>query len=462
MNAPYLRMIQSWLFFMDLVFLNASVFLCDLIFGVITDSLAVSYTIFWVWLNASWMLISWVGNIYHEKYILSFETQSRRTMHGYFYWLVLVLLYVYFAHQFLLSRKFIGVALIIYGALLIVNRFLLLLLRSYFKHHRLMMRKVMIIGYNNVAKKLASYLEEEGMNAQIVGFCEEEENVHELSNYPIIGSVYNSIAACRQHQVNEIYTTIAPEHNAGIYRLIQDADQACIRFRIIPDMSYFVNRTVHINYLKDIPVLSLRQEPLGDPGNRIRKRLFDIVISLLIIIFVLSWLLPVLGLFIWLESSGPIFFRQQRTGKNKKVFNCLKLRSMRVNGNSDDVQATKDDSRLTRIGSFMRKRNLDEFPQFLNVLLGDMSIVGPRPHMLKHTYDYSRLTEKFMIRQFLKPGITGWAQIKGYRGEITNFEQLTERVEHDIWYMENWGLWLDVRIVFITIVHMITGDKNAY
>lgn len=462
MNTPFLRIVQACVLLLDIVFLNASFVLCELLFRTINEKSGLSYTLFGVWLNSSWIIISWIGSVYHEKYIFSFEALARRTMHAYCYWLVLVLIYLFFTHQFILSRLFIAVALICYGGLLLFNRFILLGVRSYFKHHHLLERKVMIIGYNNMAKKLASYLEEDGMNAEIVGFCEEAENVNELSNYPIVDSVNNSIVASRQYHVTEIYSTIAPEHHSGIYKLMQDADQACIHFRIIPDLSYFIKRTVHINYLKDIPVLSLRQEPLSDAGNRIRKRAFDIVVSLMATILILSWLVPLLGLLIWLESPGRIFFKQARTGRNKKVFNCLKFRSMKVNGDANYRQATENDSRFTRIGRFMRKNNLDEFPQFINVLRGDMSVVGPRPHMLKHTDEYSRLIDKFMIRQFLKPGITGWAQVHGYRGEIKTVDQIRKRVDHDIWYMENWSLWLDVRIMFLTLYHMIMGEKNAF
>lgn len=330
------------------------------------------------------------------------------------------------------------------------------------KHHSHVQRKVMIIGYNNMAKKLASYLEEEGTNTEIVGFCEEAENVHELSNYPIVDSVDNSVIASRLHHVNEIYSTIAPEQHGGIYGLMQEADEACIHFRLIPDLSHFIKRNVYVNYLKDIPVLSLRHEPLTEAGNRLRKRLFDIVFSLLVTVLILFWLVPILGLLIKLESRGPIFFKQQRTGRDKKIFFCLKFRSMKMNADADLKQASRNDSRFTRIGRFMRSTNLDEFPQFINVLKGDMSVVGPRPHMLKHTDDYARMINKFMVRQFLKPGITGWAQINGYRGEIKTIDQLQGRVEHDIWYMEHWSSWLDVKIVFATLVNMIMGEKNAF
>jgi putative colanic acid biosynthesis UDP-glucose lipid carrier transferase len=201
---------------------------------------------------------------------------------------------------------------------------------------------------------------------------------------------------------------------------------------------------------------------LSEARNRIRKRLFDVVFSSLVTIFILSLLVPILGLLIKLESKGPVFFKQQRTGRDKKVFSCIKFRSMKMNPDADLKQACRNDSRFTKIGRFMRSTNLDEFPQFINVLKGDMSVVGPRPHMLKHTDDYSRMINKFMVRQFLKPGITGWAQINGYRGEIKTIEQLQKRVEHDIWYMEHWSLWLDVKIVFKTLSNMFIGEKNAF
>jgi putative colanic acid biosynthesis UDP-glucose lipid carrier transferase len=244
--------------------------------------------------------------------------------------------------------------------------------------------------------------------------------------------------------------------------LINQADQACIRFRIIPDLNQFIRKPVHIDYLNDMPVLSLRKEPLDDVGNRIKKRLYDIAVSTLIIVLILSWLIPIISLLIWLESRGPVFFIQQRSGKNGKVFNCIKFRSMKVNRDAHEKQAVKDDNRITRMGKFMRKTNIDELPQFFNVLTSDMSIVGPRPHMLKHTDDYSKLIKQYMIRHFLKPGITGWAQINGYRGETKTVKDMNDRVQYDLWYLENWSLWLDTRIILMTAFNMAKGEKNAY
>lgn len=462
MNIHLQNLIQSSILVLDLLFLNLSIALCQLWINPTEGEFYVEYVRFWVLLNIFWLAVTWFGNVYHIGVAFTFERFSRYTMRGYFYWLILDMFYLFFLQQYILSRLFVVSVFCCFGLSLLLIRFLNLFLQSYLKKNHLLSRKVMIIGYNDMGKKLASYLEGEDTNNEMVGYCEEVENVHELSNYPIVASVDNSIKAAVDYQVEEIYSTIAPEQNHEIYRLMQQADQACIYFRLIPDLSSFVKRNFYINYLKDIPVISLRNEPLTDTGNRLRKRVFDILFSLFILIFFFSWLLPVLALLIYLESPGPIFFVQNRTGKNGKTFRCWKFRSMRVNVDADTRQASLDDSRLTRIGKFIRKTNLDEFPQFLNVLRGEMSVVGPRPHMIKQTNEFSKLIDRYMIRQFLKPGISGWAQVNGYRGETKTLERMEGRVAHDIWYMENWSLWLDVRIILLTIYITLKGDDHAF
>ena len=203
------------------------------------------------------------------------------------------------------------------------------------------------------------------------------------------------------------------------------------------------------------------REPLSYPVNQFMKRTFDIVVSGLVCLFLIPFI-PLLALIIKIQSPGPVFFRQARTGLNGKTFQCLKFRSMYVNKNADSVQATKDDPRKFPFGNFMRKTNIDEFPQFFNVLKGDMSIVGPRPHMLHHTEIYSQLIDKYMVRHFCKPGITGYAQISGFRGETKELWQMEERIRRDIWYIENWTFFLDIRIIILTAKSLIIPDKNAY
>ncbi len=195
--------------------------------------------------------------------------------------------------------------------------------------------------------------------------------------------------------------------------------------------------------------------------NSFFKRLFDVIFSLFIIVFI-SWLFPILALVIKLESEGPVFFVQLRTGRNNKHFKCYKFRSMLLNNDADKKQATRHDHRITKTGAFLRKTSLDELPQFFNVLIGNMSIVGPRPHMISHTDEYSQLTDKFKVRHSLKPGITGWAQICGLRGEVVNNEAMLRRVDADVWYLKNWSFLLDIKIIFLTFWITLKGDKNAY
>jgi putative colanic acid biosysnthesis UDP-glucose lipid carrier transferase len=462
MNQRLATLLRISFVILDLLVLNLVFIICQYVFREAIILNKEQYTYLWFFSNAAWVAASWATSIYQDTYIYSFEKFSRRTMTAFVYLLALEMLYLFFNKDAQISRLFLISILSSFAISLLINRFLHLAMQQFFQSKDHIVRKVMIIGYNERAKKLASYLELEPIKTEIVGFCEEEENVNELSLYPIIGRVGEAIEASKLHEVTEIFSTIAPEQQSGIYKLINDADQACIRFRIVPDFNHFIRKPVHLEYLKDIPVLSLRKEPLDDVGNRIKKRLFDLAISSLVTIFILSWLIPIVSLLIWLDSRGPIFFIQQRSGKNGKTFNCIKFRSMKVNKDSNEKQATKNDKRVTKLGSFLRKSNLDEMPQFFNVLMSDMSIVGPRPHMLKHTDDYSKLLNRYMVRHFLKPGITGWAQIHGYRGEIKHVQDINNRVEYDIWYLENWSIWLDTRIILMTAFNMAKGEKNAY
>ncbi len=464
MNNRFLSHLQITLIVLDIAVINFIFFFSQFLFR---RSLAITavleYDNFLYFMNSCWIMTTWITGVYNSKTIVNFETFCRRSMNAFLYFTGFVTLYLYFFHQIVISRTFIVAELTGMGVLLLANRFFFLLIYQYFRKKDYLMRKIVVIGYNNVAKKLVHYLENQSINSRVIGFCEDSENVREVTNYPILANISGVLEECRRYGVTEIYSTIAPEQNASLYELIRGAERSCIRFRLVPDLGVFmIKKQVYIDYLEDMPIISLRREPLEDLGNQIRRRIFDVVISSLVCIFILTWMVPLVGLAILLESRGPIFFRQARSGKNNQSFPCLKFRSMVSSPNADMTQATRNDSRVTKVGAFLRRTSLDEFPQFINVLKGDMSIVGPRPHMLKHTSDYSEVVDQFMIRQFVKPGITGWAQVNGYRGETRELRQMEKRIEHDIWYLENWSLWLDVRIVFMTIFSLFRQEQNAY
>jgi putative colanic acid biosynthesis UDP-glucose lipid carrier transferase len=414
-------------------------------------------------LSIAWLVIAIFADIYNEAYIRRFEVFCKKSAKGLIYFFSLVFCYLYLFHSLIIPKEFLVFVITIIPFSFLINRFLYLLTIQYVKSKLSFQNNVLIVGYNQVAKQLATTFENaEGIKKTIVGFCEETENVSELSNYPILGSIGDTMDVCRKHSISEVYSTIAPEHNPAIYSMINEADKNCIRFKLVPDFSFFIKKKIFVDYFYEIPVISLRSEPLEDVASRILKRIFDITFSLFVIFFILSWLIPIVALIIYLDNKGPIFFIQERTGKNSRPFMCLKFRSMRMNNDANLKQASKNDPRITRIGRILRRTNLDELPQFFNVLRGDMSIVGPRPHMVKHTDIYSNLINQYMIRQFAKPGITGWAQVNGLRGETKSVSQMKKRIEHDIWYLENWSFFLDLKIVFLTAYKTIKGEDNAF
>ena len=263
------------------------------------------------------------------------------------------------------------------------------------------------------------------------------------------------------HLGEKLYLCVSRKEREMIRSISKLCDQQVVRFYYVPVSVESIGLNLKRELLDDIEIYTTYEIPLQNPVNRFVKRVFDIALSL-VSLGITALLFPFIYLIIKLQSPGPIFFKQLRTGLDGKDFNCLKFRSMHVNKDADKVQATKDDPRKYPFGNFMRKTNIDELPQFWNVLKGDMSIVGPRPHMLAHTEMYSQLVDKYMVRHFVKPGVTGWAQVTGYRGETKELWQMEGRVKRDIWYMEHWTIWLDVRIVWLTIKTIFIHDEHAY
>lgn len=259
----------------------------------------------------------------------------------------------------------------------------------------------------------------------------------------------------KEEPVNELYCSATAIPGDVLQQLGTFCENNLIRIRLVLDYPKWETKPLEVVQYESIPVVNIPVTPLDEPANTLTKRIFDIVFSMFVLIFILSWLFPIIALLIKLSSRGPVIFRQKRTGLDNSEFDCFKFRSMRVNKTADLVQATKDDPRITSIGRFLRKTSLDELPQFINVLRGEMSVVGPRPHMLKHTEEYAQRVGNFMQRHAIRPGVTGLAQVKGYRGEISHFEHLANRVKYDRFYVENWSLALDLKIILLTVLTVI-------
>jgi putative colanic acid biosynthesis UDP-glucose lipid carrier transferase len=322
---------------------------------------------------------------------------------------------------------------------------------------------ILLVGMN---KNILSLLHQIYLNPKygfkIAGLYTDAAVSTDIKNY-YKGKLSEISSFLDANTVDEIIISLPYHQSKLINDLFRYADNNMMRVRVIPEFSEYLSQTFSINYIQNIPILKLRSEPLNSLTNRILKRLFDVVFSSIIVIVLFSWLFPIIALIIKLTSKGPVFFVQERTGKDDKAFNCFKFRSMTVNAASDQLQATKNDARVTPFGAFMRKTSIDELPQIFNVLLNNMSLVGPRPHMLKHTQEYRVLVDKFMVRHFAKPGVTGWAQINGFRGETKYIKDMENRAAADIWYIENWSFFLDVKIVFTTAFSMFfKKDENAF
>ena len=321
---------------------------------------------------------------------------------------------------------------------------------------------VIFIGNINIASELYKKMESDPTTGYKVNgyFADEPRSRVTEKNY--LGKPEEAPTYIDEHQLHQVYCMLPSSKNDLINEIMQKCAQNIVRYNHIPDAFNYQRHTMALSLMDGTPVFTLHNEPLLLLGNRIIKRAFDIVVSSIFLVTIFPIVYIIFGTLIKLSSPGPVFFKQKRSGLNGKDFYCYKFRSMRVNVDSDKMQATKDDPRKTRIGEFMRRTSVDELPQFINVWLGNMSIVGPRPHMLKHTEQYSELISSYMVRHFAKPGITGYAQVTGFRGETSELWQMEGRVKRDIWYIEHWSFALDLFIIWKTIYNAIHGEDNAY
>ncbi len=323
-------------------------------------------------------------------------------------------------------------------------------------------KQIIIVGAGKNGMELYRVMNEDLSYGFIInGFFDDNTALKDvLPNY--LGKTDEVSEYIKHHDIDEIYCTLPGTQDDKMLQLLNLAEKNMIRFYIVPEFYRKVKKSLVMEMMESIPLLTVRNEPLQSAYNRAIKRGFDIVFSIVVLLTIFPIMYVVLGILIKMTSRGPVLFKQKRTGIYGHEFECFKFRTMKVNKEADVRQAAKDDPRKTRLGDFLRRTNLDEFPQFINVLKGDMSVVGPRPHMLKHTEQYSALIDKYMVRHLVKPGVTGWAQVTGYRGETKTLEQMEGRVKRDVWYIENWSFVLDLKIIVVTILNMFRGERNAY
>jgi putative colanic acid biosynthesis UDP-glucose lipid carrier transferase len=366
------------------------------------------------------------------------------------------------ARSYLITREYLIYSLLLFGFLLSLWKLIFLSIRKSERASLMDNRTFVIVGGGRIGQDLYNFFYgNPELGYKLMGFFDDDlENVKYKDVY--VGEIKECIRYVISNRIDEIFCTLPSSESDKVESLMIEADKNLIRFKFVPEYYDFAKRPTYVETFGHIPVISVRPEPLENMLNRFLKRMFDILFSLFIILFVFSWLFPILAVLIKTGSKGTIFFVQIRSGKDNKPFKCYKFRSMRVNADSNKKQATRNDSRVTKLGAFLRRSSLDELPQFFNVLIGNMSVVGPRPHMVSHTKQYSQLIDKFMVRHFLKPGITGYAQINGLRGETKTTQAMLQRVEADVWYLENWSFLFDLKIIFLTVWNAVRGEENAF
>lgn len=416
-----------------------------------------------VLLNLVYLLCNYSKGVVLHRRIVRADHIVMRAVRNTFCHAVVFISLITLVHFGSLSTRFLVIFYTAFLALLVLYR---LIFRHFVKIYRRKggnRRTVALVGDgSNMVELYEEMTADPTSGFKVVGYFAE----HPSDNYPkecrYLGTPQEVIPYLKKSKAEHLYCGLTSSHSKEILPIISYCENNLIHFYSVPNVRNYLKRRMHLELIGSVPVLDIRQEPLAQPENRLAKRLFDIVFSLLFLCTIFPIIFIIIGLAIKITSRGPIFFKQKRSGEENKEFWCYKFRSMRVNKDSDKVQATLNDPRKTRLGNFMRKTSIDELPQFINVLLGDMSVVGPRPHMLKHTEEYSKLIDKYMVRHLVKPGITGWAQVTGFRGETKELWQMEGRVERDIWYLEHWTFMLDLYIIYKTVKNAVKGEKEAY
>lgn len=322
------------------------------------------------------------------------------------------------------------------------------------------LRTTVVIGYDEASKNVIKlFKSKSNLGYKYLGFFSSKK----YNDQEQLGSFKDVFDFVSKNEVDEVYCSLKTHSKEQIKSINKFTTDQNITLKLIPDTIELYSKNQSIEYYDDaLMVLNVEKLPFDFVQSLYKKRIFDIFFSLFICVFVLSWLMPILWVLVKLESKGPFIFKQKREGLNGGEFICYKIRSMKINDVSDKVHATKNDKRITKIGAFLRKTSMDELPQFINVLLGDMSVVGPRPHLGSLSLEYQKEVADYLKRHIVKPGITGLAQISGYRGEVKKKSDIKNRVRLDIFYIENWSFFLDIKIIIQTVLNVLRGEEKAY
>ena len=420
--------------------------------------LNINFIFFGIYLAFIWIITSFFSRFYEVyRFTTPVEILTKIAKQSVIF-ILLIIAYFPFNKEFVFSGKAIALYSISLFSVIILIKSLFF---YYLKKYRIVtgnnFRNAIIIGYTNEALDLKNIFDERpDYGYRFKGFFSDKK-----VNENIEGKIASIKTYCIENKIDEIYCSLNEISDEKLKDLVEFGDNNSIVVKFIPDSKAIFSKNLKIDYYELFPVLSLQKTALHDPLIKNFKRGFDFIFSLFVIILVLSWLTPLMALLIKLESRGPVFFKQSRPGLDEQEFLCYKFRSMQVNVTTEK-EASRNDPRVTRIGRFIRKTSIDELPQFFNVLLGDMSVVGPRPHLWSQNKNYGNRIKKYMVRHYVKPGITGLAQVKGCRGEIETDNDMINRIKYDVYYIENWSLLMDIKIIIQTVVNIFKGEEKAY
>lgn len=414
-------------------------------------------------LNILWFFYAAITEFYDELYLRSIATQLLNIAKSTVIQIGTAVLFIFLVKEDLFTRNFI----VFFGVLLfltislrtVVYRKILQALRKKGKN----IRSLIIIGAEDNGRNFKKAITDNpDFGYSFIGFLDDN-----LSESDVIGRVDDLAKIINEKKIDEVVIALQNESTQKLDEIIRICNINAVKIHIIPDYFRFLSDRFQVSSIGNFPIITARDEPLEEVNKRFIKRTFDIVFSLLVIILVLSWLFPIIAVLIKLSSRGPALFVQERIGAKNKSFRFYKFRTMKT-----DEEKSKEfkpvvagDKRVTKIGRVLRRTSIDELPQFFNVLIGDMSVVGPRPHAIPYQNRYGQVFEEIKLRHNVKPGITGWAQINGLRGDVKdeelNRKRTIQRIKYDLWYIENWSMKLDIQIILTTIWQAIKGDTNA-
>ena len=457
-----IRYAKYFLFVSDFLVFNGSFFLALYIrFNTFNFPYEQDYMRLLLMGNILWVLLIGVFNTYR---VIRFEPMEKNLIRS------IRMIFAHFILMFLVTYiiEFRGTSMLVFlyylGIVLTVSitiRITFLQILKYLRRRGINHRIVAIVGYNQNALELYDSLTSDVSYGYRVLGCFTDESAETTKDISVLGKLDEFIESAVQRGIEEVYIAVTTTNSSRVKRIIRYSEQNGIRVKLIPNFQkYTSSHSVDINYYDNVPVLSMRKEPLSSLRNKVLKRTFDIIFSLFVLVGILSWLYPIVYLLIKLDSQGPSLFKQKRSGLDGSVFTCYKFRTMVEGAEKEGVGTQRNDPRITKLGRFLRKSKIDELPQFINVLIGNMSVVGPRPHMLVHTETYSLLIDEFMIRHFVKPGITGWAQTVGQLRPEEKLEEMKSKVKNDIWYIENWSFLLDLKIIINTTLQIFKKDSD--